>query len=367
MVALRFRQPPRRIRGSGRGMPSPGASHVNHSIIVLGASAGGVEVLSTVCRGLADDLPAAVFVVQHVSPGGLSRLPEILSRAGPLKAHHAVEGERVELGRIYVALPDRHLLLDDGGDRVLLRRGPQENRARPAVDALFRSAAVACGSRVIGVVLSGMLDDGAEGLDAIRRCGGVTVVQDPADAEWPDMPCNARERAGAEHCLPAADLPALLLRLARSAAGPAVPIPAELVLEARISRQELTVMSEDITTVGKPSALGCPECGGVLNVVGEATAPRFRCQVGHAYGPKTLAAHQAESLDKALGVAYRTQRDRRNLYLSMERAARQRNRMQEAARWQKSADEAQRFADLIGTAVDELRQSGMPPTEGADA
>lgn len=336
---------------------------MNNSIIVLGASAGGVAALSTVCRGMPNDLPAAVFVVQHVPPWARSMLPDILSRAGPLKACHAIDGEQFQRGRIYVAPPDQHLLFQDGGDRIMLRRGPLENRARPAVDAMFRSAAVACGSRVIGVVLSGMLDDGAEGLAAIRRCGGITVVQDPADAEWPDMPRNARERADAEHCFPAADIPALLMRLAQSVAGPSVPIPAELVLEARISSQETSAMSEEIATVGKPSMLGCPECGGVLNVVGEKPWPRFRCQVGHAYGPKTLAAYQTEGLEKALGVAYRTQRDRRNLYLSMERAARQRNQAEEAARWQTAADEAQHFADLIGTALDDLRQRGMPPVD----
>ncbi|MGK7863952.1 chemotaxis protein CheB [Falsiroseomonas sp. E2-1-a4] len=336
---------------------------MNHGIIVLGASAGGVGALSTVCRGLPNDLPAALFVVLHVPPGGQSMLPDILSRAGPLKAHHAVDGEQVQRGTICVAPPDHHLLFDDSGDRILVRRGPQENRVRPAVDALFRSAAVSCGSKVVGVVLTGMLDDGAEGLAAIHRCGGITVVQDPLDAEWPDMPRNARERAGADHCLPSAEMPALLQRLAQSDAGPSVEIPGELQLEVRISRQEITAMSKDIITVGAPSALGCPECGGVLNVVAETPWPRFRCQVGHAYGAKTLVAHQAESLEKALGIAYRTQRDQRNLYLAMERAARQRDHAQEAARWQTAAGEAQHFADLIGTAVDELQKNAARPLD----
>ncbi|MFC3002834.1 chemotaxis protein CheB [Falsiroseomonas tokyonensis] len=336
---------------------------MNHNIIVLGASAGGVGALRTLCGGLPADLPAALFVVLHIPPGARSTLPEILGRVGPLPASHPVEGELIQPGRIYVAPPDHHLLLDDRGERMLLRRGPQENRVRPAVDALFRSAAVSCGNRVIGVVLSGMLDDGSEGLVAIRRCGGRTVVQDPADAEWPDMPRNARERAEAEHCLPVAALPELLRRLAQDPAPPPVPIPAELLLEARISRQEISAMSEDIITVGRPSALGCPECGGVLNEVGDAPWPRFRCQIGHAYGARTLVAHQAESLEKALGIAFRTQRDRRNLYLSMERAARQRNLAQEAERWRKAAEEAQHFAELIGTAVDDLQRSGLPPVE----
>ena len=336
---------------------------MNHNIVVLGASAGGVAALSTVCRGLPDDLPAALFVVLHVSPRAHSELPAILSRAGPLQACHAVDGERVCLGRIYVAPPDHHLLLDDSGDRTMLRCGPPENRSRPAVDPLFRSAAVACGPRVIGVVLSGALDDGAEGLSAIRRCGGITVVQDPADAEWPDMPRHARERADAEHCYPAADLPALLQRLARSIAGPSIPVPAELALEVRISRREIVAMGEEEITVGTPSRLGCPECGGVLNLVGDEAAPRFRCQIGHAYGRKTLAAHQTETLEHALGVAFRTQRDRRTLFQSMERTAMQRKQAKMVSRRRNAADEAQRSAEPIAAAIDELRRPAISPTD----
>jgi len=336
---------------------------MDHRVIVFGASAGGVAALSTVCGGLPGDLPAALFVVLHVPPAGRSVLPDILNRAGPLKASHAIDGEPVQRGRIYVAPPDHHLLLDDQGQRILLRRGPKENRVRPSVDALFRSAAVTCGPRVIGVVLTGMLDDGAEGLAAIGRCGGSTVVQDPSDAEWPEMPRNAHQRAAAEHCLPAAELPALLLRLAQRVAGPPVPIPPELVLEAQISGQEINAMHQEIATAGQPSRLGCPECGGVLNVVADSPWPRYRCQVGHAYGAGTLAAHQVEALELALGVAFRTQRDRRNLYLSLQRAARQGNRAPDEARWQEAADEAQRFADLLGTALEELRRSRIPPID----
>ncbi|WP_082012453.1 chemotaxis protein CheB [Belnapia sp. F-4-1] len=337
---------------------------MNHNIIVMGASAGGVAALKTVCGGLPRDLPAALFVVLHVAPAGHSNLPDILSRAGPLKAHHAVDGEQVHPGRIYVAPPDQHLILADGGTRVMLRRGPRENRTRPAVDSLFRSAAVACGSQVVGIVLSGMLDDGAEGLVAIRRCGGITVVQDPADAEWPDMPRNAQERADAEYCSPAADLPALLQQLAWSTAGPTVPIPAELVLEVQISCQEIAAMGKEMATVGKPSVLGCPECGGVLNTVGGESSPRFRCQIGHAYGLKTLIAHQTEALELALGVAFRTQRDRQTLFQSLERAAIQHDQAGVASRWQSASEEAQRSAELIASAIETLRQPPFPTAVG---
>lgn len=163
---------------------------MHHDIILLGASAGGVDALTGLCRGLPNDLPAAVMVVQHVAPTARSVLPQLLDRAGPLPAAHAEDGEVIRPGQIYVARPDHHLLVNGDGRRLMLRRGPQENRTRPAIDPLFRSAAVAFGPRVVGVVLSGLLDDGTAGLVAIKACGGVSVVQDPATTR-PGRTCRA--------------------------------------------------------------------------------------------------------------------------------------------------------------------------------
>jgi two-component system, chemotaxis family, protein-glutamate methylesterase/glutaminase len=186
-------------------------------IIVVGTSIGGVEALTRLVRGLPADLPAALFVVSHVPPEGTSILPEILRREGPLPAAHAQDGEPVQHGRVYVAPPDRHLLLQD--DRVRLPRGPRENHFRPAVDPLFRSAARTYGARVVGVVLTGALYDGAAGLLAVRAAGGVAVVQDPADAFSDAMPKAALEIAGADHVLPAAAIGPLLADLARRPAS----------------------------------------------------------------------------------------------------------------------------------------------------
>lgn len=194
----------------------------NHDVIVLGASAGGVEALTRLCGGLPAGLPASLFVVQHVAPAARSVLPELLARAGPLPAGHPVDGEAVRRGHIYVAPPNLHMLLLDG--RIRLRRGPHENRTRPAADVLFRSAAAAHGGRVVGVVLTGLLDDGTAGLIAVKRCGGVSVVQDPDDAEWPGMPRNALMRDSVDHSVPLRGLAPLLVRLA-SEPRPDLPFP----------------------------------------------------------------------------------------------------------------------------------------------
>ena len=189
----------------------------SRDLVVVGASAGGVEVLRQLAAGLPADLPACVLVVLHVSPTAASVLPGILDRAGPLPATHARDGSALEHARIYVAPPDFHLVVDDSA--VRLEHGPPEHGHRPAVDALFRSAASVFGERVVGVVLSGALDDGALGLAAVKAGGGVTVAQDPEDAMYPSMPRSAIIRAGADHVVTAADLAELVRRLVGAERG----------------------------------------------------------------------------------------------------------------------------------------------------
>ena len=205
-----------------------------HDIIVIGASAGGVEALKAIAGVLPGDLPAAVFAVLHQSPDAPGMLGKILDGAGPLAACLAAAGDPVERGRIYVAPPDHHLLVKEG--RVALGRGPRENRARPAIDPTFRSAAVAYGSRVVGVILTGYLDDGASGLAAVERCGGVTVIQDPEDAAYPDMPESALRAVapggGPDHIVPLAQIGELLGRLARTEAGEPVEPPRDIVIDS---------------------------------------------------------------------------------------------------------------------------------------
>jgi two-component system chemotaxis response regulator CheB len=321
-------------------------------IVVIGGSAGGVEALMQICAGLPGDLPAALFVVQHISPTSRSVLPDLLSKSGPLPARHPVDGEPIRSGTIVVAPPDFHLLLRDG--HVLLRRGPQENRTRPAIDPLFRSAAVAYGPRVVGVVLTGLLDDGAAGLQAIKRCGGTCVVQDPDDAQWPDMPRRALERENVDHVATIAEMPALLDRLSRLPAGPKLPVPRSLEIEGRIAALELG--PADVPTLGQPSALSCPVCGGVLNEVLEEGTARFRCQTGHAFTSEGLVVAQGEALERALESAARTHRDRLMLCRRMEEQAQARVQPLSAARWRVAAEEAGSAAAAITAAIDALRR-----------
>jgi two-component system chemotaxis response regulator CheB len=196
------------------------------NVIVIGASAGGIEALRAISRGLPGSLPAALFVVVHVSPGSPSMLPELLNSAGSLEALFAEDEDVIEPSRIYVAPPDHHLLIENGRMRVL--RGPRENRHRPAIDPLFRTAARVYGSRVAGVILSGMLDDGTAGLQVVKTCRGIAIVQDPRDAMFSSMPENALKAVQADYVLPLAEIPGVLIDLVREPWSPVSPSPVEI-------------------------------------------------------------------------------------------------------------------------------------------
>jgi two-component system, chemotaxis family, protein-glutamate methylesterase/glutaminase len=317
-----------------------------HDIIVLGASAGGVEVLRELMRGLPPGLPASLFVVCHFPAGGRSALPEILSRAGPLLATHPRDGEPTYPGQVYVAPPDFHLLLEPG--RARLSRGPRENRQRPSIDALFRSAARAYGPRVVAVVLSGALQDGTAGLMAVRQAGGVAVVQDPGDALVTSMPLTAREIAGADHSARAAELAPLLVELVHSPVpprgGPSMADPSEKMpgLVARDMEGQRHGERE-----GEISTFTCPECGGSLWQLDQAGVLQFRCHVGHAYHSEVLLEEQRRALEAALWTAVRTYREK--AVLSRQLAARTRAQGDDAGaqRFEEEAHVADQYGELI--------------------
>jgi two-component system chemotaxis response regulator CheB len=261
--------------------------------IVIGASAGGFEVVVDIASRLPADLPAPVFVVMHVPAYQPSYLPFILNRSGKLHAIHPSDGKKIESGFIYVAPPDHHLLIDDG--HVAVKRGPKENGFRPSIDALFRSAAYSYGSAVIGVVLSGALHDGTSGLWTIKRLGGIAVVQDPFDAEYASMPRSALEYVDADHTVKAAEVSGLLVQLANEPAERETIArdEGEKELDDRIATEVqiaagTNVSQEKILGLGELVPYTCPECSGSLIRIKEGNLSRFRCHTGHGYTEDAL-------------------------------------------------------------------------------
>lgn len=277
------------------------------AIIVIGASAGGYAVLQRMVAALPADLPAALFIVWHLPPDSVGLLPEVLNRARALPAAHARDGEKIIPGRIYVAPPDWHLLVEPGHVRVT--RGPKENHFRPAVDPLFRSAAFAYGPRVIGVVLSGALDDGAAGLRTVKRRGGTAVVQDPHDAEVSQMPFSAIHATEVDYVLPAAELAALLVQLSQErAAAPsedAMNDDEQTQIEIRIAAGE-NALEAGVMQLGAPSPFTCPECHGVLLSLKDGEQRRYRCHTGHAFSADSLLAAVTSGSEDQLWSAQRS-------------------------------------------------------------
>jgi two-component system, chemotaxis family, protein-glutamate methylesterase/glutaminase len=324
-------------------------------IIVIGTSAGGLEALRMIAGGLPKEFPASVFVVLHTSPQSPGILAEILDRAGALPAMNAVDKERIQPGRIYVAPPDHHLIIEP--NRVRLTRGPKENRFRPAVDPLFRSAAQVYGPRVIGVILTGNLDDGTAGLWAVKQLGGTSVVQDPQEAVAPSMPRNAMRHARVDHCLPLAEIAPLLVRLTSTPTEEegAHEVPKEMEIEVRIAKED-TALDAGVLKLGEPSNYACPECHGVLLQLNEEKRLRFRCHTGHAYSVDSLLAEITEGVEDSLWNAIRSIEESMLLLRHMAEHLTESENGNTAERFLAQAQEAERRADLVRQAVITQRQ-----------
>lgn len=312
-------------------------------VILLGASAGGVHALSEVIGALPPDLPAAVFVVLHVAPHGRSAMPAILSRAGSLPAVHPEDGQPVEHGHVYVAPPDHHIVLQDGVIR--LSRAASENGQRPAVDVLFRSAAKTYRRRVVGVVLTGNLDDGTVGLAVVKRHGGVAVAQDPQQADYPSMPLNAIQNVAVDHVLPLSGIAPLLADLASQ---PLLEEPEPLSMEGRDMKEEIE-RGIDKEEDGIPSDLTCPDCGGSLRESLVQGVVHFRCRTGHAYAPETLLAKQEDVVEAALWAAVRALQENAAMARRMERRMRMAGKPAPVSeqRYQQRAEEAEHHAEVL--------------------
>ena len=324
----------------------------NIELFAVGGSAGALEALQKIVRALPSDFPAPICLVLHVSPESPGLVPEILSRAGPLPAKHAEDGEPTHAGRIYVAPPDHHLLIDQKR-RLRLGRGPKENRSRPAIDPLFRSAAVLMKTHACGVILSGALDDGVAGLTAITRVGGAAIVQDPEDAAVSGLP-NAALHAvrGVERKLPASRIADAMVQLAgedRSAVK-------EAVMTNDLERENRFALGADsdvynITAMGDPSLFTCPDCHGALVRLRDSVPPRFRCHTGHAYSLESLAVAQQERVEDSLWNAVRALEEQAALLEHFAEHLHGENtgeRRQEAL---KEAEEAQWRSRLVRDAV----------------
>ncbi|MBE9228180.1 chemotaxis protein CheB [Phormidium sp. LEGE 05292] len=316
-----------------------------HDIIVIGASAGGVEAASQLVRSLPGDIPAAIFVVIHIAAHSNSVLPQILQRRGHIPATHPKDGEEIQHGRVYVAPPDLHLIIKPG--YINLAHGPKENRHRPAVDPLFRSAARAYKSRVIGVILSGALDDGTAGLLEIKKLGGIAIAQDPEEALYDGMPGSAIENVEVDYVLPIAEIGEKLATLAHEPVETNNnSVDSQLAMETDMAELDAEAV-QSLERPGKESPYSCPECGGVLWELNNGNFLRFRCRTGHAFSPDSLFAEQSDALEQALWVALRALKEQSALSRKLAKRAKQRNHSISANRFAEQAQEADSKAEVI--------------------
>lgn len=285
-------------------------------IVVVGTSAGGLSALVSLVQQLADNFPAPLLVVMHISADASGDvLLKALNKHSKLKCKHAENKEKLKIGYIYLAPSDHHLMVEKNGT-LLVTKGAQENRSRPGIDPLFRSAAVAFGNRVTGVLLTGYLDDGTAGLIAIQKCGGTSIVQDPEDADYPDMPNNALNQLKVDYCIPIAEMGAVLDQLMLRKLDKRTSVPDDVSREAAIAERVLSDLPS-VNALGEQVPFNCPGCGGVLWKLDKGPALRYRCHTGHAYTAKVLLAEQTNKIEETMWTALRMFEERRNLLMTI--------------------------------------------------
>ncbi|HJS99479.1 MAG TPA: chemotaxis protein CheB [Terriglobales bacterium] len=331
-----------------------------YDIVVMGGSAGGIPPLQRVLSHLPAGFPASVLVAIHTAAEGPRLLPDILRRTSSLPVRYAEDGDSLDRSRVLLAPPDRHLLLDHGGIRVT--SGPRENRHRPAIDPLFRSAARTYGPRVIAVLLSGLLDDGTAGLKAVTRQGGVSVVQDPEEARFGSMPQNAVTKDSPQYILPVEKIGPILIDLVMNGSNRKngeEEVDDKLKNEVKIAEIEMSAIERD--KPGRPSAYACPECNGILWEIREGELVRFRCRVGHAYGAESLVAAKDDELEGALWTALRTLEEKMALHRRLCQDAERRENPKVANHFRQSAEDMQQQAKAIRSLL--LEREPAPGTE----
>jgi two-component system chemotaxis response regulator CheB len=317
-------------------------------LVVIGGSAGGIEALQVLLSALPGNFDAAILAVLHTSNHAGSLIPQIFQRVGVLPVLHPADGTLIEKKHVYVAPPNFHMIIE--GDMIRTIKGPRENLHRPAIDPLFRSAAASYGRRAIGVVLTGLLDDGTSGLMVIRAQGGEAVVQDPEDATFSGMPKSALEQVPDAHVLKLSEIPNLLTRLVGEELPEIEPVirrqVREAVKESRIAEFNMSeIANED--RVGRPSAFGCPDCGGVLWEIEDNGFLRFRCRVGHAYTARHLHAEQRHAVETALWAGLRALEESASLYRRMAERAEKSNYASTAERFDSRARNTSANANVL--------------------
>jgi two-component system, chemotaxis family, protein-glutamate methylesterase/glutaminase len=324
-------------------------------VVGIGGSAGAIEALTRIVAGLGAGFPAPILVVVHVPPNATSVLPQILTRAGTVPAAHAADGDGILPPRLSVAPPDHHLTVEAG--RLCLDRGPSVNRNRPAIDVLFRSLAETYGSRCIGVVLSGNLDDGSAGLLAISRAGGTTIVQDPEDAMHPDMPRNAMDQVAPDHVVPASAVGALLRRLVAEETGDAPARVSDGAVAGETPHEPAGRMV--------PTKLSCPDCGGVLDLLEDGSMAHYECQVGHVYSTESLFAAQTDRVEQALWLALRSLEEKARVARRLAGQFAERGHPRSAESYARRAENADAQAEVLRSVVggrSTARRSPPKPT-----
>lgn len=318
-------------------------------IIVMGASMGGFEAFKTIIKDLPPDFKTPIFIVWHMSPDVQGLLPQVLNRINQIYAANAHNEESINPGRIYVAPSDHHLLIERG--RVRVTHGPKENRFRPAVDPLFRSAAYSYGNRVIGVILSGGLDDGTAGLWTVKRYGGVAIVQDPISAEVSSMPESAMKEVDVDYCVGLSEIAALLVRLSKE------PISEIDVMKDEQTKKEIEIaaeanaLREGIYNLGELTPFTCPECHGVLSRLHNDKIVRYRCHTGHAYSVDALMAALTEKIEDGLYNAIRGIDESIMLLNHLGDHCAEANKPKLASLYFKKAKEAEERAQLVRNAA----------------
>ena len=321
-------------------------------IIVIGASAGGITALKEFVSPLPADFEGAIFIVMHVASYSESMLPYILTNAGPLEAVHPRDGDEIEWGKIYIAPSDHHLLLDK--NKIMVKKGPKENKFRPSIDALFRSAAYHYKQRVIGVILSGYLDDGVSGLWTVKQMGGITIIQNPEDAEQPQLPLNAMEQVDADYVLSAIDMGPIIGGLVKRPAREKYKLSKdemellklEIIIATRDNAFEMGIMDRGVLT-----PYTCPECSGALVRLVEGNMLRFRCHTGHAYTASSLLAEVTEAIE---GFLWKSMRGLEEMNMLLDRIADQYDKIKNkkaAAVFRAKAEEGAKRARVIHDSV----------------